>query len=322
MEDLQSTKKPERPSLRSLWPGLEFEARRLGASRIGVSSPPDEHEGLFREWLAAGHAASMRYLEKNVPVRSHPETRFPWARSVLVIAVPYSPARGSEDPATLAGSIARYAQGDDYHEVMAGMLRSLESFLRDLAPEIETRSYVDTGPLSDRAYGAQGGIGWIGKNSMLIDPEHGSYFFLGTMLTSLQNDLDPGQIADRCGSCTRCIEACPTDAILPNRTVASERCISYATIEHRGDLPASVAGRLEGNIFGCDICQEVCPWNGAPVESHPAFRPREQYRATPVTDLLRLSQNDFSALFRKSAVKRARRDGMMRNARARQYATE
>ena len=315
MEDLQSTRKPEPVSLRSIWPGLEREARRLGASRIGVSSVPDEHAGLFREWLAAGHAASMGYLEKNASVRSRPETRFPWARSVLVIAVPYSPERGSEDQTTLAASIARYAQGDDYHDVIAGMLRALESFLRAIAPGTRSRGYVDTGPLSDRAYGAQGGLGWIGKNSMLIDPERGSYFFLGTILTSLENDLDAGEIADRCGSCTRCIEACPTDAILPNRTVASERCISYATIEHRGALPTEVAGHLSGNVFGCDICQEVCPWNESPIESHPAFRPRELYRATPVTDLLRLSQSDFSTLFRKSAVKRARRDGMMRNAR-------
>lgn len=314
MEDLQSIRKPERVSLRSIWPRLELEARRLGASRIGASSLPDEHQDLFQEWLAAGHAASMGYLEKNVAVRSNPETRFPWARSVLVIAVPYSSERGSQDRTTLAGSIARYAQGDDYHEVMTGMLQALESFLRTLAPETETRCYVDTGPLSDRAYGAQGGIGWIGKNSMLIDPEQGSYFFLGTVLTSLENDIDAGEIADRCGSCTRCIEACPTQAILPDRTVASERCISYATIEHRGALPTDVAGHLEGNVFGCDICQEVCPWNESPVVSHPAFRPRERYRATPVTDLLRISQTDFSALFRKSAVKRARRDGMMRNA--------
>jgi len=314
-EDLLSTRKPEQRSLRPIWPQLEAEALRLGASRIGVSSISDEHAGVFESWIAEGHAASMTYLEKNAPVRADPRTRFPWARSVLVIAVPYSSERGSPDQQTLSGSIARYAQGDDYHDVLAGILRELESFVRTLAPFTETRCYVDTGPLSDRAYGAQGGIGWIGKNSMLIDPERGSYFFLGTILTSLENDLDAGEIADRCGSCTRCIDACPTHAILPGRTVASERCISYATIEHRGELPAAVAERLEGNVFGCDICQEVCPWNGAAVEPHPAFRPRESYRSTPVTDLLRLSQIEFSALFRKSAVKRAKREGMMRNAR-------
>jgi epoxyqueuosine reductase len=151
---------------------------------------------------------------------------------------------------------------------------------------------------------------------MLISEEHGSYFFIGTLLTALENDISAATVADRCGACTRCLEACPTNAILPDRTVDSALCISYATIEHRGPLDGAVAAHLDGNAFGCDICQEVCPWNRAPHEPHPAFVPRDEYRATPVTDLLRFTQSDFSTLFRKSAVKRAKLAGMQRNVAA------
>src|SRR2546426_1169626 len=191
---------------------------------------------------------------------------------------------------------------------------SISGSTRVITPRCAT--WRNTGPLSDRSYGAQAGLGWIGKNGMLIDDERGSYFFIGTLLTSLENDIAAAVVADRCGACTRCIDACPTHAILPNRTVASERCISYATIEHRGPLPEDVAQRLEGNAFGCDICQEVCPWNGEPAHAHPAFLPRQEYRATPLTDLLRYQQADFSRLFRNSAVKRAKLAGMQRNVAA------
>jgi len=196
--------------------------------------------------------------------------------------------------------------GDDYHDVLDTILRDMENVV-----EGKTWRYVDTGPLSDRSAAAQAGLGWIGRNGMLIDEEHGSYFFIGTLLTSLENDISATEIADRCGTCTKCVDACPTDAILPNRTVASEHCISYATIEHRGPLPEHM--HLDGNVFGCDICQEACPWNRAPLDPHPAFIAREQYRATPVSDLLHFEQADFSRLFAKSAIKRARLDGMKRN---------
>jgi epoxyqueuosine reductase len=151
---------------------------------------------------------------------------------------------------------------------------------------------------------------------MLIHEEHGSWFFIGTLLTSLENDIGAHGVADRCGACTRCVDACPTRAILPDRTVRSEQCISYATIEHRGPLDEAMASHLHGNAFGCDICQEVCPWNIAPPDSHPQFLAREEYRATPVSDLLRFTQEDFSNLFRKSAIKRAKLAGMKRNVEA------
>jgi epoxyqueuosine reductase len=209
-------------------------------------------------------------------------------------------------------TVARYALGDDYHEVLDRILCKFEEAL----PGVKTWRYVDTGPLSDRAYAAQAGLGWIGKNGMLISDEIGSYFFIGTLLTALENDIDAQLVTDRCGTCTRCLDACPTNAILPDRTLDSAHCISYATIEHRGALDAHVATHLDGNAFGCDICQEVCPWNKRAPESHPALLARDEYRATPVTDLLRMQQADFSTLFRKSAIKRAKLAGMQRNVEA------
>jgi len=255
----------------------------------------------------------MHYLAKNRGVRRDPHARFPWAKSIIVIAVPYSPERPNAARGALSNHIARYALGDDYHEVLDGILRKIESVVSSGGQPpsaVRTWRYVDTGPLSDRAAGAGAGLCWIGKNGMLIHEEIGSYFFIGTLLTSLENDISGALVADRCGACTRCVDACPTDAILPNRTVASEHCISYVTIEHRGKLPEI---DLAGNAFGCDICQEACPWNAQPAAPHPAFVARDAYRATPLTDLLRYELADFSNVFRKSAIKRAKLAGMKRN---------
>jgi epoxyqueuosine reductase len=312
--------------LSEVWPAVTAVARDHGVAHVGASDPRDEHSALFADWIANGHHATMRYLEKSAAIRSDPAQRFPWAKSMIVILVPYSSERPHADADALTNHIARYALGDDYHEVLNTILRQIETAIHEATglgprasglrfPEaVKTWRYVDTGPLSDRSAAAQAGLGWIGRNGMLIHEEHGSYFFIGTLLTSLENDIGGGEVADRCGACTRCVDACPTEAILPNRTVASERCISYATIEHRGPLPSALD--LAGNVFGCDICQEVCPWNRAPLDAHPAFAARDEYRATPITDLLRFEQADFSRLFTKSAIKRAKLDGMKRNVEA------
>ena len=293
-------------NLSEVWPELERVAAEEGVARLGASAIEDAHAALFDEWIEQGHHATMSYLAKSI--RGNPSTRFPWAKSIVTILVPYSPTRPSAPPGALSHHVARYALGDDYHDVLDRILRRFEDAIGGRA---KTWRYVDTGPLSDRAAAAQAGLGWIGRNAMLIDEELGSYTFIGTLLTSLQNDVAPAAVADRCGTCTRCLEACPTQAIFPNRTIASEACISYATIEHRGPLPPALP--LAGNAFGCDICQEVCPWNHAPAPAHPAFAPREEYRATPVSDLLRYGQADFSTLFCKSAIKRAKLAGMKRN---------
>ena len=298
--------------LSEVWPDLERVAREEGVLHLGASDLQDAHAESFARWIASGRHASMGWMEKNAAIRANPHQRFPWAKSVVSILVPYAGERPAASGHALSNHLSRYALGDDYHDVLDRILRRFEEAL----PGIRTWRYVDTGPLSDRSYAAQAGLGWIGRNGMLIHEEHGSYFFIGTLLTALENDVEAATVADRCGACTRCLDACPTNAILPDRTVESHRCISYATIEHRGPLDADIAARLESNAFGCDICQEVCPWNHAPAEPHPAFVPRAEYRATPVTDLLRFTQAEFSTLFRRSAVKRAKLAGMKRNVEA------
>src|SRR5688500_2799631 len=297
--------------LSEAWAELERVARVEGVLHLGASDIDDEHAALFAGWIERGHHASMSYLPKNTATRANPAARFPWAKSVVSILVPYASERPHAPEGALSHHIARYALGDDYHDVLGRILRKFEEAL----PGVKTWRYVDTGPLSDRSYAAQAGLGWIGKNGMLIHEEHGSYFFIGTLLTALENDISAATVADRCGACTRCLDACPTNAILPDRTIDSHRCISYATIEHRGELDPHFENKLESNAFGCDICQEVCPWNHAPAASHPAFASRDEYRATPVSDLLRFSQAEFSTLFRSSAVKRAKLAGMQRNVR-------
>lgn len=298
--------------LSEVWPDLERVAREEGVLHLGASDLDDEHAVLFAEWIARGHHASMGYLAKNTAIRTDPRERYPWAKSVISILVPYASERPHAPKDALSHHLARYALGDDYHEVLDRILRKLEVLMAG----VKSWRYVDTGPLSDRAYAAQAGLGWIGKNGMLIHEDDGSYFFIGTLVTALENDLSDATVADRCGACTRCLDACPTNAILPDRTLDSAKCISYATIEHRGPLDPHVASHLAGNAFGCDICQEACPWNRTTPPSHPAFAPRESYRATPITDLLRMTQPAFSALFAKSAIKRAKREGMRRNVAA------
>jgi epoxyqueuosine reductase len=302
-------------SLGAIWPAIESVALDEGAIRIGACELTDGHVRHFEKWLDAGLEAGMAYLRKNLAIRTDPRARFPRGRSAIVILVPYPSDRPPPRPDNIAAHIARYAQGDDYHDVVDGILRRIESVIATDCPDAWTWRYVDTGPLSDRALATQAGLGWIGKNGMLIDPEIGSWHFIGVLLTSLENDLPAVEIEDRCGDCTACVTACPTDAIRSDRLVDSNRCLSYLTIEHRGAFPEEAAGfDFAGNIFGCDICQEVCPWNARPLDSHPALETRDAYRHTPVLDLLRMSQQDFSALFRKSAVKRAKRVGMIRNA--------
>ncbi len=301
-------------TLSTIWPALEETAAHHGVLRVGAGPLEDAHVAKFAEWIASGREASMQYLRKNLAVRKEPAARYPWARSVIAISVPHEPERPHAPEGSIARHVARYALGDDYHDVLDAILRDFERIIAGADPGARTWRYVDTGPLSDRSLAAQAGLGWIGRNGMLIDPEHGSYFFIALLVTSLALDIDPLEVADRCGECTRCLVACPTDAILPDRLVDAARCISHATIELRGAIPDAVKDRLAGNLFGCDICQEVCPWNAAAPPGHPAFHAREAYRATPVTDLLAMGQERFSEIFRKSAIKRAKRVGMMRNA--------
>ena len=299
-------------------------AREAGFELAGVAPVRDFDElDRFREWIAAGRAGEMKYMEardqsgslKRASLRS----TLPWVRSVIVCAINYNTAQpySTEVNDPQRGWIARYAWGQqDYHEAVLNRLRAVESRLRASAgsSELQTRCYVDTGPLVERVYAKYAGIGWIGKNTCILNQKMGSWLFLGVILTSLE--LEPDLPApDRCGSCTRCIDACPTDALVAPYQLDSNRCISYLTIEKRGVIPEEMRTGMGREVFGCDICQDVCPWNRkAPATEAAEFQPREGLVNPALEWLAGMSDEEFREKLRGSAVRRAKRSGLRRNA--------
>jgi epoxyqueuosine reductase len=282
--------------------------RRLGFDRVAIGpADPPAHAAAFEAWLAAGHAGDMAYLERTRERRGDPRRVLAGARSVVACALNYHQGRDAPGPA----GVARYAWGEDYHVVMEPRLGALADELAAIAPGSTARAYVDTGPVLERDLAAAAGLGWIGKNTMLLHPSLGSYFFLGVVLTTAELAPDP-PLRDHCGSCTRCLEACPTDAFAGPYVLDARRCVAYLTIEHRGAIPAELRPGLGGWHFGCDACQDACPWNRrAPVSGEPAFRPR----ALPgVIELLTLDAPGYRERLRGSPLKRARREGLARNA--------
>jgi epoxyqueuosine reductase len=292
-------------------------AREVGFDLVGIASaePPPEL-GQFARWVALGYAGEMAYLSSQVDRRSDLRTAIPWARSVVAVGLQYdTPHPYSTDVPQDQGWIARYAWGDDYHDVMKAMLDRLAERLALAAGPLRARSYVDTGPIVERAYAAAAGLGAWGKNTCLLHPEHGSWFFLGEVVTDLDLPADSPR-TDMCGSCTACLDACPTQALRAPYVLDATRCISYQTIELKGALPEEQREGVGRHVFGCDICQDVCPWNRRRKhEGGPAFAPREGLVAPGLAELaaLVLDEERFQRLFRKSAVKRARRRGLLRN---------
>jgi epoxyqueuosine reductase len=277
----------------------------------------------FPQWIAEGHAGEMRYMEVRNEAgalkRASLQAAVPWARSVIVCAINYNTAQAystqADDPER--GWISRYAWSkDDYHESLLGKLRQIESQLRNAVPDpaLRTHCYVDTGPLVERIYAKYAGVGWIGKNTCIINQKLGSWLFLGVILTSLE--LPTGLPApDRCGSCTRCIDACPTQAIIAPYQLDSNRCISYLTIEKRGAVATELREGMGRHLFGCDICQDVCPWNRkAPATAASEFQPREELVNPALQWLAEMSAEEFRETFRGSPVKRAKHNGLRRNA--------
>lgn len=295
-----------------------------GFDLCGIAPVSDFPElSRFPEWIAEGHAGEMKYLESRAEDgqlgRASLKSVFPWARSVIVCAMNYNTAhpRSTEVHDPERGWISRYAWSrEDYHDSMLGRLRQVEAELKQAcAPqEIETRSYVDTGPIVERVYAKYAGIGWLGKNTCVINQKIGSWLFLSVIITSLElrPDLPP---ADRCGSCTRCIDACPTHAFVAPHQLDSTKCIAYLTIEKRGMIPEQFREDLGQQVFGCDICQDVCPWNRkAPATNIPEFQPREGLVNPALAWLAEISEAEFREKFRGSAIKRAKRAGLRRNA--------
>ncbi len=290
-------------------------ARDAGFDLVGIARPAaPEPLGFFREWVALGYAGEMGYLTSQVERRSDLKVAFPWARSLIVVGLQYDTSHpySTEAPAR-SGWISRYAWGDDYHDVVKARLDALVERLRETAGGFQAKTYVDTGPIAEKAYAAAAGVGAYGKNTCLLHPEHGSWFFLGVAVTDLELAPDAPR-ADMCGSCTACLEACPTQAFPEPYVLDATRCISYLTIEVKGAIPEPLRPGMGRHVFGCDICQDVCPWNRKRQHRGEAsFEPRPGALAPDLGELAALDQRAFGERFRRSPVKRARRRGLLRN---------
>jgi epoxyqueuosine reductase len=298
-------------------------AMRAGFDLSGIAAVSDFPElKRFPEWIAEGRAGDMKYLESRTDSgglrRASLKSVFPWAQSVVVCAINYNTAHpystGINKPGH--GWISRYAWScEDYHDSVLRRLREVEKKIRDVTDiSIETRAYVDTGPVVERIYAKYAGVGWLGKNTCLINQQIGSWLFLGVIITSLELTPDT-PASDRCGTCTRCIDACPTDALIGPYELDSNKCISYLTIEKRGAIPEELRQGVGHQVFGCDICQDVCPWNRkAPGSDKPEFQAREGLVNPALAWLAEISEEEFRTKFRGSPVKRTKRSGIRRNA--------
>jgi epoxyqueuosine reductase len=298
---------------------LRRRARELGFDKIGVAraEPLDTERARLEEWLGRGFHGEMRWMERDPARRTDPQELLPGACSVVAVALNYyTPHEHREDPAT--GKISRYAWGDDYHDVLGEKLGALLQWVREEAPGAEGRVCVDAQPAMDKAWAVRAGLGWIGKHSNLITRDLGSWVFLGELILNVELEPDAAREEDHCGTCTLCLEACPTGAITEPYVVDSRRCISYATIELRApELPAPISDNLQGWLYGCDICQDVCPWNRFEQPTHePRFSPRPGSVNASLSDVLALTHDDYVIRFRRSPVKRAKLPGLRRNARA------
>jgi epoxyqueuosine reductase len=296
---------------------IKSKALELGFTKVGIARADEliEEVGRLQEWLARGYHATMSWMARNVERRSDPRRIVPGARSVICVALNYyTPAEHTEAPGV--GKISRYAWGDDYHDIVAEKLKVFWNWLQSEFPGVEGRYYVDTGPVMDKVWAQRAGIGWIAKNSNVITQEVGSWVFLGEVITTLALDYDE-PATDHCGTCTLCLDACPTQAIVEPYVVDSTKCLSYLTIEHRGEIDGSVRERFENWIYGCDICQDVCPWNQkfAVETREQGFHPRPENLAPQLEAWIEMTEEEFREKFKRSPVKRAKLAGLKRNIR-------
>ncbi|HEX6433876.1 MAG TPA: tRNA epoxyqueuosine(34) reductase QueG [Gemmatimonadales bacterium] len=295
---------------------VKARAGQLGFLACGITHPgPTAHGEYLDRWLASGYAGTMRYLHRQAGRRKDPRRIMPEARSVVVLLDNYYTPDQESD--LNAPRIAKYARGEDYHRVTQRRLGELARYLRQLGAAL-TRTFADAGPVPERELAQRAGLGWIGKNTMLLNPNAGSFFFIGSVFTDLDLDLDRPFDLDRCGSCTRCLEACPTGALREPRVLDATLCISYLTIEHKGSIPDDLAGRLQGYAFGCDICNDVCPWNQrfAEVTSIPEFAERSQLSGSGSNLFEDMTEEEFDRRFGHTPLERAGLQGMRRNYRA------
>jgi epoxyqueuosine reductase len=295
---------------------LKSQAAELGFALVGVC-PAVSPQGAtrLREWLAAGYAGEMHYLANRASAYEHPNSVLDGVRSLLLLGLPYRTA----EPAQCApgqGKISCYAWGPaDYHDVIHDKLHRLADYLRSVSPAAQVRGVVDTAPLLEREFAQLAGLGWVGKHTLLINRERGSWFFLAALLTDLELECDAPFAADHCGTCTACLDACPTDAFPSPYVLDATRCISYLTIELRDSIPHELREGLGEWLFGCDVCQDVCPWNRkAPITTEPAFQPQPEQNPVELRTLFTLDDAAFRARFRHTPLWRSKRRGILRNA--------
>jgi epoxyqueuosine reductase len=292
---------------------IKEQARAQGFELVGIAAAtPAEGFDHMRDWLDKGFAGEMEYMHRQAEARQHPESILPGVRSIVMVGMNYKP---DEDPTNPVGEIARYARGTDYHDVLWSRLNQLLAWLQIQRPGSRGRGVVDTAPLLERDFARRAGLGWFGKNTMLLNKRLGSYFFIGALLTDLELQPDTPHESSHCGSCTACLDACPTAAFVAPGVLDSRRCISYLTIELRGSIPEALRPGMGEWLFGCDVCQEVCPWNRkTPSTREPAFAAHADLEAVDPAELLSLSEEQFRLRFRGTAIMRAKRGGMLRNA--------
>lgn len=297
---------------------IKAKAHEMGFGLVGVTGaqPSARMEG-YLAWLAAGRHGSMAYLAepRAVERRRDPRAILPECKSILVLGLAYDNP-GPIQPQELAGQVAAYAWGQDYHEVLKPQLQALVDFIEEqVGQAVPNRWYTDSGPLLERELAQRAGLGWIGKNSLLINPQAGSYFLLAEILLGIELQPDAPLQTDHCGNCTRCLEACPTDCILPDRTLDATRCISYLTIEHKGPIPIELRPALGNLVFGCDICQQVCPWNQrfAAQEGASLLESDPQQAWVELDAGLSLDRTGFNQAYKGRPIKRSKRRGYLRN---------
>lgn len=291
-------------------------AKQLGFDLVGFAKADllEDEIKKYQQWLDKGYQASMGYMEKNFSKRKNVKEILPTAKSVISLALNYYSSENHSNEID-KGKVSRYAWGKDYHLVIWQKLDELETTLKELEPELETLSYVDTGPVMDKAWAVRAGIGWMGKHTNIINPDYGSWFFIATIITNYGFDYS-AIITDHCGTCTACIDACPTKAIVQEYVVDANKCISFQTIENKNEIPAELKGKFDNWIFGCDICQDVCPWNikFAQETALKEFQPEDGNKEIELKSIKEMSDEDFKKKFSDSPISRAKLKGLKRNA--------
>ena len=293
---------------------IKAEALRLGFMACGISRATflEEEAPRLESWLTSNHHGEMGYMENYFDKRLDPRLLVDGAKSVVSLTLNYFTEDKQSDPN--APKISKYAYGADYHSVIKEKLTSLLAFINEEIGEVAGRCFVDSAPVMDKAWAQKSGLGWRGKNSNLISKEAGSFFFLAELIVDLELDYDTPFAADHCGSCTRCIDACPTDAIVAPYVVDGSKCISYLTIELKNEIPTEFKGKMENWMFGCDICQDVCPWNRFAIpHQEPAFTPAPELLNLNKAELIDMTDEIFKQVFKGSAVKRTKFNGLKRN---------